>query len=66
MTQAYVIATGQTFRPAEAAKSPLASQHSGNSQWVKDMTDDFAMVGGGATTNGYFMDGGSIIVNPRG
>lgn len=63
---AYVMSTGQMLRPAEAAKSPLATQHSGNSKWVKDMTDDFNAVGGGASTNGYFMDAGSVIVNPYG
>jgi hypothetical protein len=64
--QAYVIASGQMFRPAEAGKSPLATLHSGNSKWVKSMTGDFAAVGGGATTKGYFMDGGSLIANPYG
>ncbi|GBF98955.1 hypothetical protein Rsub_12601 [Raphidocelis subcapitata] len=30
------------------------------------MTDAFAAVGGGATTKGYFMDGGALIANPFG
>jgi hypothetical protein len=63
----YGIATGQMLRPAEAVKSPLVTLHSGSSKWAKSMTDDFAAVGGGgATTKGYFMDGGSQIVNPYG